>query len=112
MAFAFEKLIVYQKSVDLADQVTEITGAFPRGFYFLADQLNRASLSISANIAEGKSIDQACAPFVRKPTAGNMIRARLKRYLKRERERCAAGDISPTTLKELDAVSKRNLNSE
>jgi len=53
MAFAFEKLIVYQKSVDFADRVTEITGSFPRGFYFLANQLNRASLSISANIAEG-----------------------------------------------------------
>ena len=53
MAFAFEKLIVYQKSVDFADQITKITGSFPRGFYFLANQLNRASLSISANIAEG-----------------------------------------------------------
>ena len=46
MAFAFEKLIVYQKSVDFADKVTEQTGQFPRGYYFLADQLNRASLSI------------------------------------------------------------------
>ena len=53
MAFAFEKLIVYQKSVDFADEVTRITESFPRGFYFLANQLNRASLSISANIAEG-----------------------------------------------------------
>ena len=54
MAFAFEKLIVYQKAVDFADQITCQTGQFPRGFYFLADQLNRASLSIAANIAEGK----------------------------------------------------------
>ncbi len=53
MAFAFEKLIVYQKGVDFADKITELTSDFPRGFYFLADQLNRASLSISANIAEG-----------------------------------------------------------
>ncbi|MBL7221215.1 MAG: four helix bundle protein [Phycisphaerae bacterium] len=37
MAFAFEKLIVYRKSVDFADRVTKITGSFPRGFYFLAD---------------------------------------------------------------------------
>ena len=34
-------------------RVTRLTGRFPRGFYFLADQLNRASLSIAANIAEG-----------------------------------------------------------
>ena len=29
------------------------TEHFPRGYRFLVDQLNRASLSISANIAEG-----------------------------------------------------------
>ena len=53
MAFAFEKLIVYQKSVDFADHVAAATEKFPRGYGFLADQLNRASLSIAANIAEG-----------------------------------------------------------
>ena len=53
MAFAFEKLIVYQKSVDFADEILTITEHFPRGYGFLADQINRASLSISANIAEG-----------------------------------------------------------
>jgi four helix bundle protein len=53
MSFAFENLIVYQKSVDFADSVCALTNQFQRGFFFLADQLNRASLSISANIAEG-----------------------------------------------------------
>jgi four helix bundle protein len=53
MAFAFEKLNVYQKSVDFADRIFGSTCGFPKGYYFLADQLNRASLSISANIAEG-----------------------------------------------------------
>ena len=53
MAFAFEKLIVYQKSVDFADQICLRSESFPRGYGFLADQINRASLSISANIAEG-----------------------------------------------------------
>src|SRR4029078_4187064 len=53
MAFAFEKLIVYQKAIDFADQVCQITEQFPRGYGFLVDQLNRASLSIAANIAEG-----------------------------------------------------------
>ena len=53
MAFAFEKLLVYQKSLDLADQICVLTESFPRGYGFLSDQLNRASLSIAANIAEG-----------------------------------------------------------
>ncbi len=53
MAFAFEKLVVYQKSVDFADGVAALTEQFPRGYGYLSDQLNRASLSISANIAEG-----------------------------------------------------------
>jgi len=53
MAFMFEKLEVYQKAVDFADKICSITPKFPNGYYFLRDQLNRASLSISANIAEG-----------------------------------------------------------
>jgi hypothetical protein len=53
MAFAFEKLLVYQKAMDFSDSVCAFTKTFPRGFYFLVDQLNRAALSIAANIAEG-----------------------------------------------------------
>ena len=53
MAFAFEKLLVYQKAVAFADAVCTLTRGFPRGYFFLADQLNRAALSIAANIAEG-----------------------------------------------------------
>ena len=53
MAFQFEKLLVYQKSIDFADEICTATEQFSRGYGFLVDQLNRASLSISANIAEG-----------------------------------------------------------
>jgi len=53
MAFALEKLIVYQKSMDFSDRICAIALTFPRGFCFLVDQLNRAALSIAANIAEG-----------------------------------------------------------
>jgi len=44
---------VYQKAVDFADAVCAHTEHFIRGYGFLVDQLNRAALSISANIAEG-----------------------------------------------------------
>ncbi|MFO1044034.1 MAG: four helix bundle protein [Planctomycetaceae bacterium] len=53
MAFMFEKLEVYQKAVNLADQVVTLTESFPRGYGFLADQVNRAALSIATNLAEG-----------------------------------------------------------
>jgi four helix bundle protein len=53
MAFIFEKLEVYRESVDFAEEICELTKDFKKGNYYLADQLNRASLSISANIAEG-----------------------------------------------------------
>jgi len=39
--------------VDFADRICGITSNFPKGYYFLRDQFNRASLSIPANIAEG-----------------------------------------------------------
>jgi len=53
MPFMFENLGVYQKAVDLAEKIMNLTDEFPRGYRFLTDQLNRASLSISTNIAEG-----------------------------------------------------------
>jgi len=53
MAFAFEKLQVYQKAITFADAVCTITRDLPRGYFFLGDQLSRASHSIAANIAEG-----------------------------------------------------------
>lgn len=53
MSFIFEKLDVYRKVVDFADKICELTKDFQKGNYYLADQLNRASLSISTNIAEG-----------------------------------------------------------
>jgi four helix bundle protein len=53
MSFMFENLEVYQKAVDLAEKVINLTDEFPKGYYFLTDQLNRASLSIATNIAEG-----------------------------------------------------------
>jgi four helix bundle protein len=53
MAFMFEKLEVYQKAVDFADETAALTEGFPRGYGFLGDQLNRAAVSIATNLAEG-----------------------------------------------------------
>jgi hypothetical protein len=53
MAFMFDNLQVYQKAVDFADKIASHTENFPRGYYFLVDQLNRAALSVATNLAEG-----------------------------------------------------------
>ncbi len=52
MAFAFERL-VFQRAVDFAGQVSDLTEQFPARYNHLADQVNLASLSIASNIAEG-----------------------------------------------------------
>jgi four helix bundle protein len=52
MAFAFEKLLVYQKSVDFYDLICDLTEQISARYNHLADQGNRASLSIACNVAE------------------------------------------------------------
>ena len=54
--FGFEKLDVWQKSVDVADEVYRLTREFPDYEKFgLANQMRRAAVSISSDIAEGSS---------------------------------------------------------
>ena len=56
MAFKFEKLIVWQKAVDLSNNVDLLTKKFPKDErYILTSQMKRASDSVSLNIAEGST---------------------------------------------------------
>ena len=56
MPFKFEKLIVWQKSVDLSDAVHHLTKQFPKDeLYVLTAQIKRAADSVSLNIAEGST---------------------------------------------------------
>jgi four helix bundle protein len=54
--FNFEKLDVWQKSIELADADYRRTRTFPVEERFgLTNQLRRAAVSVSSNIAEGSS---------------------------------------------------------
>jgi four helix bundle protein len=53
MGFLFEKLEVYQKAVDFSERIENFCEVISKGNLHLTDQLRRAALSISLNIAEG-----------------------------------------------------------
>lgn len=56
MAFKFENLKVWQNAVELSGQVYELTEKFPKKELFvLTSQIQRATDSISLNIAEGST---------------------------------------------------------
>ena len=56
MKFTFEKLDVYQDTVEFANQIYKITKPFPKSEMFgITNQIRRASVSIPNNIAEGSS---------------------------------------------------------
>ena len=55
-AFNFEKLDVWQRAIDLAAFVYNLTGKFPAEEKFgILSQMRRAVVSVSSNIAEGSS---------------------------------------------------------
>jgi len=56
MAFKFEKLDVWRKSIAFAGEIHQMTRGFPKEeLYILTSQIKRAADSISLNIAEGST---------------------------------------------------------
>lgn len=52
--FKFERLDVWQRSIDWANEVFDVAQKMPKAYqYSIGDQLRRASLSVPTNIAEG-----------------------------------------------------------
>ncbi|MBV9008275.1 MAG: four helix bundle protein [Verrucomicrobia bacterium] len=53
-AYPFEKLRVWQSARELVQNVYQVTNGFPqRELYGLTSQINRAAVSLVANLAEG-----------------------------------------------------------
>lgn len=52
---SYKNLIVWQKAVDLVEQIYLLAGKFPKNeTYGLSNQMQRAAISIASNIAEGQ----------------------------------------------------------
>lgn len=52
---SFRDLIIWQKGLDIAKEIYEITKSFPKEEIFgLTSQIRRSAVSISSNIAEGR----------------------------------------------------------
>ncbi len=65
MGFKFEKLIIWQKAMDLGEEMNSLSETFPKKeIYNLSSQLCRAVDSVALNISEG-SIGQSNPEFKR-----------------------------------------------
>lgn len=65
MKFKFEKLIIWQKAMELGEEVNILSNTFPKKeIYNLSSQICRAADSIALNISEG-SIGQTNPEFKR-----------------------------------------------
>ncbi len=76
--FDHERMKVYQIALEFLQSAASIRRSFPAGRRALADQLDRASLSIALNIAEG------AGEFAQKE------KARFYRIARRSATECAA----------------------
>jgi four helix bundle protein len=93
MAFKFEKLKVWQKGVDLSDEIDKLTKQFPKDeLFILTSQIKRAADSISLNIAE-RSTGQSNPEFKRFlsyalrsdiEVVGCLFLARRRKYINEE----------------------------
>ena len=54
MSFKFEKLIIWQKAMEMGEEINNLIDSFPQKEMFnLSSQIRRASDSITLNISEG-----------------------------------------------------------
>jgi four helix bundle protein len=101
MQFDHEKLDVYRASIQFSAQANQIISSIPKGNAKLADQLFRASTSITLNIAEGAGL------------YGKKEKNRSYRIAKGSANECAAAIDLCTELKlaetELCKEAKQNL---
>lgn len=78
---SFKDLIVWQKGMDLVDEVYSITSQLPKSeLYGLVSQMLRSSISIVSNIAEGRARNHKLE-FIRFLSISNGSAAELETQL-------------------------------
>ena len=131
--FNFEKLEVWQKAIDFADLVYATTREFPSEERFgLTNQMRRAAVSISSNIAEGCSrafqkrfrtlcrnryglrLRSGFAGFHWSPADGSSMNRSSKRFMRqlRNRAKCSAAFADRSYPTSVCSMSLSTLNSQ
>ena len=58
--FKFEKLIIWQRAMELGENINGLTDSFPKKeIYNLSSQIRRAADSVALNIAEGSIVQSS-----------------------------------------------------
>ncbi|HEY5298146.1 MAG TPA: four helix bundle protein [Verrucomicrobiae bacterium] len=108
MKFRFEKLEVWQEARKINLSVYRLTERFPRSELFaMTSQLRRASISISANIAEGsgRNSDKDFAHFLEQ-AYGSLMEVASIFYLALDKNYVKANEIE-SFFDELEILAKR-----
>jgi four helix bundle protein len=101
-AKSFRDLLVYQKARQLAREIFQITGTFPREeMYSLTDQIRRSSRSIGAQIAEAWAKRRYERHFLSKLTDADGEQQETQHWIE------TATDCSYLTQKQATALTKK-----
>jgi len=108
---SYKDLVVWQKGMELVSRIYLITKRFPAAEQFgLTSQIQRAAVSIPANIAEGygRSTKNEYANFLR-IARGSLTELETLLLIARQQSYCSESDFTAleVTLKELGAMLYR-----
>lgn len=102
--FTFEKLDAWQQAIDLAKVVYDQTRSFPSDERFgLTNQMRRAAVSVSSNLAEGSSRSSR-ADFARfvEISAGSLFEVVSQAFVAKRQD-----FLTPEKFEELYALAER-----
>ena len=104
---SYRELLVWQKSMDMAEACYQLTAEFPRDeMYGMTAQIRRAAVSVPANIAEGHRRDNtgSFVHFLR--IAQGSLKELETHLVLAARVRLVAAEKTVTLLSECEATGK------